>query len=121
MPIDSGPIERRELAARLGRMQKRLRRAAFQGIWIVILVVAIDFGLAYAFEPPRGPRWAPPVLMAALLFMILPIAGWFDYQRIYDDTPWTRDELAAVAWETGERAGWDAEADDVADDALGPQ
>jgi len=31
---------------------------------------------------------------------------------IYDDTPWTREELAAVAWKTGERAGWDAEVDD---------
>lgn len=40
---------------------------------------------------------------------------------IYDDAPWTREELAAAAWETGERAGWDAEADAAADDASGPQ
>lgn len=34
---------------------------------------------------------------------------------IYDDSPWTRDELQAVAWETGERAGGDAEADVVSE------
>lgn len=34
-----------------------------------------------------------------------------EYQRLkrqeYDDTPWTRDELHALAWEAGKRAGWD--------------
>ncbi|HEX4124301.1 MAG TPA: hypothetical protein VHY37_06195 [Tepidisphaeraceae bacterium] len=34
---------------------------------------------------------------------------------VYDDSPWTRDELQAVAWETADRAGWDAEADDDAE------
>jgi hypothetical protein len=32
---------------------------------------------------------------------------------VYDDSPWTRDELQAAAWATGERSGWDAEADDA--------
>jgi alpha-D-ribose 1-methylphosphonate 5-phosphate C-P lyase len=40
---------------------------------------------------------------------------------IYDDTPWTREELAAVAWETDEKAGWDAETDDAAEDVSGPR
>ena len=25
----------------------------------------------------------------------------------YDDSPWTREELEALAWETGKHAGWD--------------
>jgi hypothetical protein len=35
-----------------------------------------------------------------------------EYERLkedkYDDSPWTRDELEALAWETAERSGWDA-------------
>ena len=30
----------------------------------------------------------------------------------YDDSPWTREELEALAWEVAERTGWD-EYDDV--------
>ena len=34
-----------------------------------------------------------------------------EYKRLkeeeYDDSPWTRDELQALAWEVGEHAGWD--------------
>jgi hypothetical protein len=34
-----------------------------------------------------------------------------EYQQLtgdeYDDSPWTREELQALAWEAGERAGWD--------------
>jgi hypothetical protein len=34
-----------------------------------------------------------------------------EYERLkeedYDDTPWTREELQALAWEAGERAGWE--------------
>jgi hypothetical protein len=29
----------------------------------------------------------------------------------YDDSPWTREELQAVASQTAERAGWDGEDD----------
>ncbi len=25
----------------------------------------------------------------------------------YDDSPWTREELEALAWEAGRQAGWD--------------
>ena len=39
-----------------------------------------------------------------------------EYERLtdeaYDDSPWTREELEALAWEAGERDGWD-EYDDV--------
>lgn len=34
-----------------------------------------------------------------------------EYERLkeseYDDSPWTRDELHALAWEAGKQAGWD--------------
>lgn len=42
-----------------------------------------------------------------------------EYERLkedeYDDSPWTREELQALAWETGKNAGWEDmdEYDDV--------
>src|SRR5262250_328853 len=34
-----------------------------------------------------------------------------EYERLkedeYDDSPWTRDELHALAWEAGKHAGWE--------------
>jgi hypothetical protein len=34
-----------------------------------------------------------------------------EYERLkeqeYDDSPWTREELQALAWETGEHTGWE--------------
>lgn len=34
-----------------------------------------------------------------------------EYERLtgveYDDSPWTREELEALAWQTGQRIGWD--------------
>jgi hypothetical protein len=38
-----------------------------------------------------------------------------EYERLkdeYDDSPWTREELQALAWEAGERGEWD-EYDDL--------
>ena len=39
-----------------------------------------------------------------------------EYERLkaereepYDDSPWGRDELQSLAWETAERAGWEGE------------
>jgi len=45
-----------------------------------------------------------------------------EYDRLthdeYDDSPWTREELQALAWEAGKHAGWDEmdEYDDVPDE-----
>jgi hypothetical protein len=42
-----------------------------------------------------------------------------DYERLrdreYDDSPWTREELQALAWEAGKSAGWESmdEYDDI--------
>ena len=34
-----------------------------------------------------------------------------EYERLkedqYDDSPWTREELQALAWEAGKHAGWE--------------
>jgi hypothetical protein len=34
-----------------------------------------------------------------------------EYERLkadeYDDSPWTREELEALAWEAGKRIGWE--------------
>lgn len=44
-----------------------------------------------------------------------------EYERLkheeYDDSPWTREELQALAWEAGKHAGWEEmdEYDDVPD------
>ncbi len=35
-------------------------------------------------------------------------------ENVYDDSPWTREELEALAWEVAERTGWD-EYDDVSE------
>ena len=41
-------------------------------------------------------------------FVLLPEA---EYQRLkeqeYDDSPWTKEELQALAWEAGKEAGWE--------------
>ena len=46
-----------------------------------------------------------------------------DYERLtdgeYDDSPWTREELQALAWEAAERTGWE-EYDDAPTRAAGP-
>ena len=41
-------------------------------------------------------------------YVLLPVN---EYERLkeneYDDTPWTEDELHALAWEAGKSVGWD--------------
>ncbi len=34
---------------------------------------------------------------------------------LYDDSPWTREELQALAWQAAEGASWDGEDDDLAE------
>jgi hypothetical protein len=43
-----------------------------------------------------------------------------EYERLkeeYDDSPWTREELQALAWEAGKQVGWEEmdEYDDVSE------
>jgi hypothetical protein len=41
-------------------------------------------------------------------FVLLPVE---EYERLkegeYDDSPWTKEELQALAWEAGKHAGWE--------------
>lgn len=52
------------------------------------------------------PRVRNP--MTRETFVLLPVA---EYERLtaedYDDSPWTREELEALAWETGKGIGWE--------------
>lgn len=69
---------------------------------------------ALASRDATPPRLVNPRTREA--FVLLRVD---EYERLkdeaYDDSPWTRDELQAVAWETGRRAGWqDADEDDRA-------
>ena len=36
-------------------------------------------------------------------------------EDLYDDSPLTREELEASAWQTAEHSGWDGEDDDAAE------
>jgi hypothetical protein len=42
------------------------------------------------------------------IYVLLPAD---EYRRLkedeYDDSPWTKEELQALAWEAGQRAGWE--------------
>jgi len=75
---------------------------------------------ALSEQQPNPPQLLNPRTKEA--FVLLSVDEYKQLTTaIYDDTPWTREELAAVAWEAGEKAGWDAETDDAAEDASGPQ
>jgi hypothetical protein len=41
-------------------------------------------------------------------YVLLPVD---EYERLkqdeYDDTPWTREELQALAWDAGKQIGWE--------------
>jgi PHD/YefM family antitoxin component YafN of YafNO toxin-antitoxin module len=63
----------------------------------------------------QSPDAAPPRVVnprTKETFVLLRVE---EYERLkeqaYDDSPWTREELQALAWETGERSGWDEYAD----------
>ena len=36
-------------------------------------------------------------------------------EELYDDSPWTREELESVAGQTAERSGWEGKDDDAAE------
>ena len=66
----------------------------------------------------QRPEVTPPLVVnprTKKTFVLLPVD---EYVRLkeddYDDSPWTRDELQALAWKAGERSDWD-EYDDVAE------
>jgi hypothetical protein len=57
------------------------------------------------------PEATPPQIVnprTKEMFVLLRVD---EYKRLkedeYDDSPWTREEIQALAWEVGERAEWD--------------
>jgi hypothetical protein len=59
----------------------------------------------------KTPEVSPPRVVNPRTnetFILLPIE---EYERLkaeeYDDSPWTRKELEAAAWEVSERSDWD--------------
>ena len=59
----------------------------------------------------ENPEATPPRLVnprTKETFVLLRVD---EYERLkedeYDDSPWTRDELQALAWEVAERTDWD--------------
>ena len=63
---------------------------------------------AQQLEPGEGgpPRVTNPLTKET--FVLLRVD---EYQRLkddqYDDSPWTKEELQALAWEAGKQAGWE--------------
>jgi hypothetical protein len=70
--------------------------------------------LALSEREAVPPRVVNPQTMET--FVLLRVD---EYERLkeveYDDSPWTREELEAAAWEAGKAAGWEdmSEYDDV--------
>lgn len=54
---------------------------------------------------------APPLLVNPRTKEAFVVLRLEEYQRLkadsYDDSPWTREELQTLAWETGKALGWD--------------
>lgn len=59
----------------------------------------------------ENPESAPPRLVNPRTKEGFVLLRAEEYERLkeaeYDDSPWTRDELQALAWEAGRRAGWE--------------
>lgn len=60
----------------------------------------------------EAPTLIPPRVLnprTKETFVLLPVD---EYQRLkeeceYDDSPWTKEELVALAWEAGKQLGWE--------------
>jgi PHD/YefM family antitoxin component YafN of YafNO toxin-antitoxin module len=71
----------------------------------------------------QDPEAGPPTVVnprTQETFVLLPVD---EYKRLkedaYDDSPWTSEELQALAWEAGKSAGWE-DMDEYDDDAEKP-
>ena len=66
------------------------------------------------------PEITPPRILNPHTDQTLVLAPIEEYERLkeeYDDSPWTREELQALAWQEGKPLGWDEmnEYDDLLD------
>jgi hypothetical protein len=59
----------------------------------------------------ENPEATPPRLVNPQTKEIFVLLRVDEYERLkedeYDDSPWTREELEALAWEAGKHAGWE--------------
>ena len=58
----------------------------------------------------ENPAATPPRLVNPRTQEMFVLLRADEYERLkeeYDDSPWTRDELQALAWEAGKHAGWE--------------
>lgn len=57
-----------------------------------------------------SPESAPPRVVNPQTNETFVLLRVDEYERLkeieFDDSPWTREEIEALAWETGQRAGW---------------
>ncbi len=62
---------------------------------------------AQALEHPdtTPPRLVNPRTMET--FVLLRVDEYERLKEEYDDSPWTREELQALAWEAGRQTGWE--------------
>ena len=59
----------------------------------------------------ENPETTPPRLVNPRTKETFVLLRTDEYERLkedeYDDSPWTREELQALAWEAGARMGWE--------------
>lgn len=61
-------------------------------------------------EALKHPEDVPPRIVNPSTKETFVLLRTEEYERLkddYDDSPWTREELQALAWKTGKAAGWD--------------
>jgi hypothetical protein len=62
-------------------------------------------------EAVQQPAAAPPRVVNPRTNETFVLVRAEEYERLkqgdYDDSPWTRDELHALAWEAGKASGWE--------------
>ena len=67
----------------------------------------------------ENPEATPPRVMNPRTGETFVLLRADEYERLkeeeYDDSPWTRDELEAAAWEIAEKTGWE-EYDDASEE-----
>ena len=60
----------------------------------------------------ENPEAKPPRLVnprTKETFVLLRVDEYERLREDYDDSPWTREELEALAWEAGKQIGWEDE------------
>jgi hypothetical protein len=86
----------------------------------IIISMAVTIKLTEdQVEALSQPRSGPPQVLnprTREAFVLLRIDQYKKLtENLYDDSPWTREEIESLARQTAERSGWEAEDDDAAE------